>query len=274
MADGELSDAIKASADLPPDFIAPRDAANAPTTESTEATAAAPARGIGLWLQMAIVLAISQPFFSPISLLLSGSFSPEPANTFARAWLWSVAYDVLVAACVLLVMRWSGKRWSAYGLKRRKLAVDIVTGFLALYCAKAAATVGVDLLATLITDLQGEPYRGFAPLPSSWSEPPHGWTGVAALAVLSIVIGFSEELLYRGYLLSTLKDVLGSKFWSVLVSAAVFGAMHLGQDILTAWSAFLIGLVFGAFFVWTRRLWPLVIAHAMFDFMFLLRAAV
>lgn len=272
MADGELSDAIKASADLPPDVIAPRDEPIAPPAESTEAATAARARGIGLWLQMAIVLAISQPFFSPIALLLSGTFKGL-ADSFAREWSWSVLHGVLVAACVLLVMRWSGKRWSAYGLKRRKLAVDIVTGFLALYCAKAAATVGVDLLATLITDLQGEAYRGFAPVPSSWAEPPHGWTGVAALAVLSIVIGFSEELVYRGYLVSTLTDVLGSKFWSVLVSAAVFGAMHLGQDILTAWGAFLIGLVFGAFFVWTRRIWPLVLAHAMIDFMFLLREA-
>jgi membrane protease YdiL (CAAX protease family) len=93
-----------------------------------------------------------------------------------------------------------------------------------------------------------------------------GWTGLVLLLVLAFVVGFSEELVVRSYLIPRLERLLHSAWASVLVSAAVFGLLHWRSGILTMCHAFLAGIVYGIAFVLTRRLWPVALAHAMYDF--------
>jgi uncharacterized protein len=90
------------------------------------------------------------------------------------------------------------------------------------------------------------------------------------LFALSVSIGFSEELGMRGYLIPRLEGVLNSKLWAVLISSAFFGCVHLQQGIVSVWDAFWGGVIYGIVFILTRRLWPSVFAHAIFDFVFLL----
>jgi membrane protease YdiL (CAAX protease family) len=53
---------------------------------------------------------------------------------------------------------------------------------------------------------------------------------------------------------------------AVVVSAAIFGAAHYWtQGVPGVQQATIFGLVFGTIYVATRRLWPLIIAHAAFD---------
>jgi membrane protease YdiL (CAAX protease family) len=93
------------------------------------------------------------------------------------------------------------------------------------------------------------------------------------LLVLAIAVGFSEELVARGYLIPRLERLLRSTWASVLVSAAVFGLLHWRSGVLTVCHAFLGGIVYGIAFAWTRRLWPVAIAHAMYDFSAMLYGA-
>jgi hypothetical protein len=86
------------------------------------------------------------------------------------------------------------------------------------------------------------------------------------LFALSVSIGVSEELAMRGYLIPRLERVLGSNLWAVLLSSAFFGCMHLQRGIVAVWGAFWAGIIYGIVFIWTRRLWPTVFSHAMYDF--------
>ncbi len=82
--------------------------------------------------------------------------------------------------------------------------------------------------------------------------------------------GFGEETVYRGFLFERFRTWFGSGPLAtgtmVLVGALLFGAIHYPvQGLAGAEQAFFTGLVFGAIFARTGRIWLLMVAHAAFD---------
>jgi uncharacterized protein len=84
------------------------------------------------------------------------------------------------------------------------------------------------------------------------------------LAVLTA--GVVEETLFRGYAVTRLLQLSGNLVLAVILSSAVFAALHL-----PVWGAgpslafFISGLVTTAFFVWRRDLVAMIVAHAAID---------
>jgi len=224
-----------------------------------------PRRDGWLWLQLLIVLALTQPYYSPVYTMLWRNVLHWSKPSFAQQWVLEVGHYLLSVFIVLFIVRLSGERWSTYGLKPRNLSVDFITGCLAFICGIFAAIIGTDLFETLLTDLQGKPYlepHHFR----YWMDAPRNPIGLLAVLGLAIVIALGEELVARGYLIPTLERLLKSTPSSVLLAAVYFGVCHAHLGVLHVWYTFLIGVVFGIFFVLTRRLWPLVFAHALIDF--------
>jgi len=81
------------------------------------------------------------------------------------------------------------------------------------------------------------------------------------ICITAVVVGFAEELLIRGYLLSRLLRLSGP-LMSVIYSASVFAAWHISQGRFAVVHMFIWGLVYGWAFTKTRRLFPLALAHA------------
>jgi len=91
-------------------------------------------------------------------------------------------------------------------------------------------------------------------------------------AVYAMVVGagFGEETVFRGFLFERLGTLFGSgrwaKTWIVLLTAAWFGLAHYSlQGTAGVEQATIVGLVYGAIFARTGRLWMLIAAHAAFD---------
>src|SRR5262245_39432766 len=90
------------------------------------------------------------------------------------------------------------------------------------------------------------------------------------LANVIITAGFGEEILWRGFFFERLRKLLGTtrraSVATVVITSALFGMAHyMSQHWMGVQQAFIVGLVFGTYFVITRRIWPLIIAHAAFD---------
>ncbi len=90
------------------------------------------------------------------------------------------------------------------------------------------------------------------------------------LYVVLIGAAFGEETLFRGYAFERLGALLGRRFWAevliVLITSAWFGWEHYAlQGVAGVQQATLVGIVFGAIFAITERLWIPMIAHAAFD---------
>jgi membrane protease YdiL (CAAX protease family) len=103
--------------------------------------------------------------------------------------------------------------------------------------------------------------------PFTYPKPPRpsGMAGQAIIILLPCLSCFEQELVMRGYLIAHLETVLRSTTGGILVSAALFGAYHLYQGIDGCLEWTLSRLFYGAAFAVTRRIWPLVAAHAIWN---------
>ena len=82
---------------------------------------------------------------------------------------------------------------------------------------------------------------------------------------LSLVAGFCEELVFRGFLITAIATASGSMLLALLVSAAAFGVVHAYQEPSGVARATLLGLLLAAPFVFTGSLAASMIAHAAID---------
>ncbi|MFT4851538.1 MAG: membrane protease YdiL (CAAX protease family) [Sediminicola sp.] len=100
---------------------------------------------------------------------------------------------------------------------------------------------------------------------------------ILTLLIYSISIGFAEELSIRGFLQSHLINHFGKTKKTVILSVGVaalfFGFIHLmkfdkgiyGELSQISFATF-IGVMFGILLVITKRIYPLIIIHAIIDF--------
>ena len=103
-----------------------------------------------------------------------------------------------------------------------------------------------------------------------------GWAGNIS-AVLGIIfwffgiglaIGWSEELVFRGYILQNMKEGMGIKL-AVIISCILYGVMHMANPGSTILSGTLIALIgFLRIYGWlsTGQLWLSMGMHAGWDF--------
>lgn len=97
---------------------------------------------------------------------------------------------------------------------------------------------------------------------------------IAVLAVNTLLIGFAEEVMFRGILLSALRGRMG--IWpAVILGAGLFAAAHMVHGLVTgafgaataqACAAFLSGVFFTAIRLRSGSLYPGVLIHAVWDF--------
>jgi membrane protease YdiL (CAAX protease family) len=97
----------------------------------------------------------------------------------------------------------------------------------------------------------------------------NGWSILIASLSLSVMSGFVEELLIRGIIFRIMEESLGT--WIALsLSALLFGFLHLGNPNASLTSAIAIaleaGLLLGACYVLTRRLWLAIGVHFAWNF--------
>ncbi len=114
-----------------------------------------------------------------------------------------------------------------------------------------------------------------------------GFTGGLSLVNLvigSFLVGVCEEFLCRGWLLNEFLERYGDSkkgiWYSIIISATIFGLMHLGnifsigQGVYTTISQVLnalgIGIVFGVIYYKTKNIWSVVLLHGLWDFSLLL----
>ncbi|MBV6449648.1 MAG: hypothetical protein MHPDNHAH_00360 [Anaerolineales bacterium] len=95
------------------------------------------------------------------------------------------------------------------------------------------------------------------------------WRVVTVWFITGVISGVFEELLMRGILFRIIEESLGT--WiGLIVSALVFGALHLSNPNASLWAGFAIaieaGILLAATYVFTRRLWLPIGIHLAWNF--------
>ena len=164
--------------------------------------------------------------------------------------------DAVLGALVACVLGWLAYRVYVKLIERRRGvefgALRELGSGLVIGAALFSATIGV-LAALGLYTVQG------------WRDP------VVLIAPLALSVGAAviEELLFRGVIFRIIEASLGT--WIALViSAALFGLVHLGNPNATWRAAAAIsleaGVMLAAAYVLTRRLWLPIGIHAAWNF--------
>jgi uncharacterized protein len=174
-------------------------------------------------------------------------FAPNTPEKFLGA--------VLVGAATILAYK-AYKRWIERApdkeLELSGALPELGTGLLAGFVLFSAMTGIVALLGGI--EVLG--FRGNAG---------DIWTMLA----IAVVSGILEETLFRGILQRHLEAMFGS--WAALtITSALFGLGHIGNDDATWFSSLAIaleaGILLGAAYMLTRRLWLAIGIHAAWNF--------
>ena len=189
-------------------------------------------------------------------LVAFASYGPEAliGDSFAKTdgpghFLANVIGAGLAVAFYWLMV-WLAEGRTPSELKPAAAPGGLVIGFL----------IGVAVFAAVMAALIGTGLYDFA-----LTGPAPAWKG----AGLSIESGFIEEVMARGVLLRLMWRAFGP--WAAFIfSAAVFGAGHFGNPNASAWAALCIaveaGIMLGAVYALTGRLWVSIGLHAGWNF--------
>ncbi len=183
------------------------------------------------------------------------------ASQSARPWL-DLTYQLLrilfalvpVLLAVHLLNRDSDGARRTLGLAPRRPGYDLTRG------AVLAAAIGLPGIGLFWVAAQLGINASVVPagLPALWWAVPVLILAAAQNAIL-------EEIIVVGYLMTRLREI-GWRVGAVIAASALLrGSYHLYQGFGAFAGNAVMGVVFGLFFLRTRRVLPLVVAHTLLD---------
>jgi membrane protease YdiL (CAAX protease family) len=212
-----------------------------------------------LWLELGLVLvlAFAPGALSQLVLTLGAgadSNGPEQLVPAIVGGLFSafLSWSPVLLIGYLLVRSGEGRR--GIGLDRFEGRADGLVG-LGLWIA---SFVLVLILAWIFAPL-GHREVDFLP-----NELPLWFRWVDAL-VIAVTAGVTEEVVVRGYAQTRLEQLKVPTAMVLVLPTALWGVLHLYQGASAALTIFCLGMLYAWYFHRTRRLWPIIIAHGLFD---------
>jgi membrane protease YdiL (CAAX protease family) len=179
----------------------------------------------------------------------------EPIAFTNRLFLWSIIWELAILGIVLWIGHLRG--WSIATFGSQISWKNTGAGFL-LFIVVALAMAAIDVPLTLIIHAQDRQITA---------------SGVTLpfIILLSLVNPIFEEILEAGYFIHALKRF---GMWpAILASGLLRGILHMYQGTVGAIALFTFGLIFALVYWRWRQLWPLIVAHALDDFLGLLMLA-
>ncbi len=204
------------------------------------ATARSKKRPLWIWILLFIVAA----FLSIIGygLLISGY---QGADYFAHPSLTVVAAAIILGLYALFV-RWIERHWPA-DLPLGKLVLHTLLGIL----------VGFIIMVLVVSTIVA---MGDATVT---------WKGFSVekqfnVFMMFLAVAVGEEMIFRGVIFRWI-DERWNTWVALLISAILFGWMHISNDNATWWSSLAIaveaGLLLGAAYKWSGSLWVPIGIH-------------
>lgn len=173
-------------------------------------------------------------------------------------------------AC-LLVHRAGGGMWSGLGVRRWAWSTDLPQSALAVGVCYLAMLASLFILAASLGLWYLLDPSGPARAMDSMAEQRLGaigqfvGPGLLEMALLMSLVAFGEELLFRSILLGRLARLTGRWWLTVGLAASVFAVGHGYQGSFAIVQTGLLALALSILYLRTARVWPLVVAHALFN---------
>jgi membrane protease YdiL (CAAX protease family) len=200
-----------------------------------------------MWREVLAVLAVG--VLPQLASAMAYVVHPTPPMPFWSDAIHLIAISACTIVATLFIMKQGGMAPNRVGLSWPRLD-DL-------------ALAPILLIAAVISWR----FTTALPLPPADPEkhfftPPVGVFEWLFAVVKYLVAAYAEELVTRVYLISRLRELLGSRFQAVAIAAVCFASYHAYQGPLGFVNSLFIGLTFGIWYCAHRRIWPLVLGHA------------
>jgi membrane protease YdiL (CAAX protease family) len=209
-----------------------------------------------LELGLVLLLAFAPGILGLLVLALGSGDGTEvearlvPAIVAAIFQLFLSWSPVLVIAYLLVR---SGEGWRGIGLTRFR-------------AADAGQGVALWVASFLLVLILAQVFRQFGQREVDFLPPALPlWFRAVQAVLIAATAGATEEIVVRGYAQTRLEQLKAPTAVIVLLPTTLWGALHVYQGLGAALAIFCLGLLYAAYFHRTRRLWPLILAHALFD---------
>ena len=168
-----------------------------------------------------------------------------------------------MAALVLAAWYFTGRPFTDIGLgwgdtPYDLTAVFILSGFVFLYLVDIFLEAGKE-------ESRAETRRAFHKLGFM----PASATQFLNFIFLAVAAGVSEEIVYRGFMITYLQDLLGTSplgnAASLVIPALGFALGHFYQGYKAVFKIIVMAILFGFFYLRTGTLWPLMLLHTAID---------
>jgi membrane protease YdiL (CAAX protease family) len=211
-----------------------------------------------LRLELGLVLLLAfAPGVLGLLLIALGPDSAAEVEAQLVPSVVSIVFEVFLSFIPVLVIGYlvtrSREGWAGIGLTRFR-AGDLGMGAILW----VASFVLVLVLAQLFQYF-GQREVDFLP-----EDLPLWFRAIQAVAI-AVTAGVSEEIVVRGYAQTRLEQLRVPVAVILLLPTALWGVLHVYQGPGAALTIFGLGLMYAWYFHRTRRLWPLILAHMLFD---------
>lgn len=205
---------------------------------------------IGLWIVLYVISTVPIVLLSPLLVKVFGQRSPLMEGTF------KLLLTLLAVLVSFFLLRMEKRRFASMGLTwhgraLKELAAGLGLGFLML-------SVSVAILWSL----------GHQEMALPEADGGYFVEGFLINAFVFVIVGFNEEIMFRGYVFQTMIE--GTNFWiSTAFWSLLFGAAHLRNPNVSIFgiaNIVLAGLLLSLAYYQTRSLWMPIGIHITWNF--------
>lgn len=216
------------------------------------------------WLGLGIVLLVSfGTFVASSAYYLSGQAGPSRWQTSEARLVAGLITEATALAVLWYVLSGQQRGWRSIGWNLQWMDIFRAVGVLTV-------SMLVTYVVWIAVQLSLSAYSGHYLTPKSV----RGMLGfgISAFTIVLVCLNpFFEELIVRGYLMSEIVDLTGNGALAVVASVAVQMSYHLYQGLANGVVLTAIFIVFSTYFLRSRRIAPLVLAHFFLDAYALIR---
>ncbi|WP_133015473.1 CPBP family intramembrane glutamic endopeptidase [Clostridium cuniculi] len=167
----------------------------------------------------------------------------------------SISNILLIISCIIIWKLFEKKKINKMGI------TSIKKGYKELAIGLVLGAITMSIVAVIIIAI------GDVKLVNPISKPQVSISLLYGL-IGFIFVGFGEEILSRGYIMSVLKQTRNK--WLILIGPAlIFAALHLGNegiDVLAFINLFLLGVLFAYMFMKSKNIWMAIGYHITWNY--------
>ena len=209
------------------------------------------------WAELILLLAVAfgSPLFQAFAVL---SNNTAGSTGGPLRWLYGIFQEATALGFCAYILHRQGRTFRQLGLTARWFDPFYGLGIMILGLLAAAGTNRALYFGGFFS---AAAQTAHAAVIARVMGPGFDWS----LVYFVLVNAPFEELLVRAYFITELRLLTGSATVAVLGSAVFQGTYHLYQGWQAALAETMAFLVFSLFYVWSRRITPIIIAHALWD---------